>query len=119
MQLVGVDIIEIGRIADAINTRGETFLNRVFTGNELQHYGDKVSSLAARFSAKEAVIKALGCKSLKMTDIEVLSSADGKPIVMLHGKAKERADELGLTALDISLSHSRAYAVAFVVGMSA
>ena len=117
MQFIGVDIVEIGRIAEAVSSRGDRFLNRVFTGKELECYRDKMPSLAARFSAKEAVIKALSCKSLKMADIEVLSAAGGKPIVTLHGKAKERANELGIKSLDISLSHSREYAVAFVVGM--
>jgi holo-[acyl-carrier protein] synthase len=118
VQFVGVDIVEISRIEEAIASRGETFLKRIYTPAELECYHHKMPSLAARFSAKEAVIKALACKTLPMTDIEVLSAPDGKPMLTLHRKAKERASELGLTALDISLSHSREYAVACVVGMT-
>jgi holo-[acyl-carrier protein] synthase len=118
MQHVGVDIVEISRIEEAIANRGDAFLKRIYTAAELASYRHKIPSLAARFSAKEAVIKALSCKALKMTDIEVLSAPDGKPVLTLHGKARERAACLGLTALDISLSHSREYAVACAVGLS-
>ena len=118
MQYVGVDIVEISRIGDAIAERGESFLKRVYTPAELERYRHKLPSLAARFSAKEAVIKALSCKSLGMTEIEVLSAPDGKPVLNLYGKAKEKAASLGITGLDISLSHSREYAVACAVGFS-
>ena len=110
--------MEISRIEEAIASRGEAFLRRVYTPAELECYRHKLPSLAARFSAKEAVVKALGCKSLNLKDIEVLSAPDGKPVVTLHGKARERAASLGLRDLDISLSHSREYAVACAVGFS-
>jgi holo-[acyl-carrier protein] synthase len=113
-----VDIVEISRIEEAVASRGESFLKRVYTPAEVERYRKKMPSLAARFSAKEAVIKALACKTLPLTDIEILSAPDGKPVLSLHGKAKQRAAEIGLTALDLSLSHSRDYAVACVVGLS-
>lgn len=118
MQYVGVDIVEISRISEAIASRGDVFLERVYTTAELANYRHKLPSLAARFSAKEAVIKALGGKGISLTEIEILSTADGKPSLILHGKAKTRADKLGLAALDISLSHARDYAMACAVGFS-
>ena len=118
MQLVGVDIVEIGRIEKAIASQGARFLKRVYTATEIKLYRNRLPSLAARFSAKEAVIKALGSPGLSLKDIEILSDPDGKPVVRLHGQAKERADSLGVKGLEVSLSHSRDYAVACAVGLT-
>jgi len=118
VQHVGVDIIEISRIEEAIQSFGQTFLERIYTQKELDAYRDKLPSLAARFAGKEAVIKALNSPGINPRDIEILSAPDGKPLLSLHGKAQEKAKSLGLAGLDISLSHSREYAVAFVVGTS-
>ena len=116
MQQVGVDIIEISRIKKAISRWGDSFLSRVYTESELKLYSDMPSSLAVRFSGKEAVIKALGSNNIYMKDIEILSDASGKPEVRLYGQAKQKAEEIGLENLSISLSHCREYAVACVVG---
>ncbi|MDD5191466.1 MAG: holo-ACP synthase [Dehalococcoidales bacterium] len=117
-QHIGVDIVEIDRIKKACARWGETFLKRVFTPAELNRYQTKYPSLAARFAAKEAVLKALGAcdAGISWQDIEVLSEPDGKPKVNLLGKAHAVAHELAITEMEISLSHSRQYAVAFVVG---
>jgi len=114
---VGVDIVEISRISEAVASHGEVFLSRVYTQAEVDCYRHKPSSLAARFSAKEAVIKMLGGKGLSLTEIEILSAPNGKPVLTLHGKAKARAARLGLSTLEISLSHARDYAVACVIGL--
>jgi holo-[acyl-carrier protein] synthase len=119
LQHIGVDIMEISRIDEAIQRFGQVFLDRIYTQNELNAYKDKLPSLAARFSGKEAVIKALDAPGISPRDIEILSSPDGKPLVTLYGKAKEKAERLGIAHLDITLSHARDYAVAFVVGQSA
>jgi holo-[acyl-carrier protein] synthase len=116
MQHIGIDIIEIERIKRAITRRGETFLKRVYTGQELDLYRKKPASLAARFAGKEAVIKTLQARGVDLREIEILSEPDGRPQVKLYGRAKKQADELGLAHLAISLSHSREYAVAFVIG---
>jgi holo-[acyl-carrier protein] synthase len=116
MQQVGVDIIEIDRIKKAISHWGDSFLNRVYTESELKLYRDKPSSLAARFSGKEAVIKALGSESVYLRDIEILADTNGKPHVKLYGSASRRAEDMGLENLSISLSHCREYAVACAVG---
>jgi holo-[acyl-carrier protein] synthase len=121
MKYVGVDIVEIARIDRAIARWGERFLRRVYTEPELGSYRDKSSSLAARFAGKEAVIKSLGAQTggIGWRDIEILSDSDGRPLVCLYGRAQEQAGLLGLEKFAISLSHSREYAVAFVVGESA
>ncbi len=118
MLTVGVDIIEIPRIAEALTRRGDAFLNRIYTKMEITLYKDRVPELAARFAAKEAVMKALGTgvRGIGWRDIEVLPNRRGKPIVFLHGRAKERAKALGIKELAISLSHSKEFAVASVVG---
>ncbi len=116
-QCVGVDIIEIERIRAAAERWGASFLERVFTPAELAAYAGKMPSLAARFSGKEAVIKALDLAGISLTDIEILSSSDGRPLVNLYGQAKARADEMHISHLDISLSHSRDFAVACAVGL--
>jgi holo-[acyl-carrier protein] synthase len=120
MQNVGVDIIEISRIEAIIKRWGKTFLERVFTPQELKSFSN-TSSLAARFAAKEAVLKAIGAcdKGISWKDIEILAESSGKPLVILTGKAKLQADASAITKINISLSHSKDYAVAFVIGETA
>ena len=116
MQQVGIDIVEITRIKKAIERWGLGFLGRVYTEVELEQHGGSISSLAARFSGKEAVIKALDSRSIGLKEIEILSAPGGKPLVRLYGRAQSRADDMGLSHLAISLSHCREYAVACAVG---
>lgn len=121
MNCIGVDIIEIPRIARAIARWRDRFLHRIYTQNELQVCQNRTASLAARFAAKEAVMKALGTgrNGIGWQEVEVLRDATGKPVVCLHGRAKVRAQKLNLQTLIISLSHSRDYAIALVAGGSA
>ena len=118
MQYIGVDIIEISRIREAVERWGQRFLWRVYTEAELDRYRGNPASLAVRFAGKEAVWKALGTREhgIGWKDIEILAEPNGKPLVNLYGSAREYADEIGLKELAISLSHSRDYAVAFFVG---
>ena len=118
MHHVGVDIVEIPRIKKAVERLGKRFLHRVYTEPELRQCREKPPSLAARFAGKEAVMKALGtgAKGISWREIEILAEASGKPLVHLHGKARDKADALGLDELAISLSDSDEYAIAFVVG---
>ncbi len=115
---VGVDIIEIDRVADVVARHGNRFLERVYTADELVHCRGRIGELAARFAAKEAVMKALGTgvRGVGWRDIEVLPNRRGKPLVFLYGRGAARADRIELTKLEISLTHSRSYAVASVVG---
>ena len=120
MHHIGIDIIEIARIERVVARWGESFLQRIYTDPELSLYRNRPSSLAARFAAKEAVIKVFGtqCKGLRWKDIEILSDLSGKPLVNLYGEAQNIANSLGLNYLTISLSHSKEYAVALVMAVS-
>ncbi len=129
MLYTGVDIIEIERMERAVTRWGARFLRRVFTPGEQHDCGDRVPSLAARWAAKEAAAKALGVglvglgltpqpvdeRAVKLQEIEVQRAPTGQPLLVLHGRAAERAAALGWRSVSLSLSHSRDYAVAFVV----
>ena len=114
---IGVDIIEIDRIDRAVSRWHDSFLKRIYTQAELECHRS-ISSLAARFAAKEAVMKALGtgARGVNWRDIEILTNGSGAPQVRLHGRALARSKELGVAQFSISMSHSREYAVAFVIG---
>jgi len=114
----GIDIIEITRIKKAIARWGEAFLRRVYTEAEIKLYHKKPSSLAARFACKEAVMKLLGTgrRGLCWREIETLSHPSGKPMVKLYGRAKDKAKSLGVGEINVSLSHSKEYAIASVIG---
>lgn len=116
---VGIDIIEIARIQRTLDDFGDRFLRRVFTERERERYGERVFELAARFAAKEATSKALGTgiRGIRWQEMEIVSNGRGKPVLVLHGQAAARAAQLGLLAFDVSLTHSRTDAMAFVVGL--
>ena len=115
---IGTDIIEIGRIREAIERYGDRFLCRVFTIEELRIYGHHAHSLAASFASKEAVMKVLGTgnRGVAWREIETLYHATGKPFIRLNGRAQKVAERLGIKEIDVSLSHSREYAVATAIG---
>jgi len=112
-------LIEIARIEDAVTRFGERFLNRVYTAGELAHCAGRAPSLAARFAAKEAVAKALrtGVGDVEWREIEVVSDDRGRPQIVLHGQAQSLAERQGVHQLALSLSHTREYAIAFVVAV--
>ncbi len=120
MLSVGVDIVEVERLSGTLERWGQRFLDRVYTPREQAFCRGRIPELAARFAAKEAISKALGTGivgrgGMNWLDMEVLPNRRGKPLVYLHGRAQQRAEELGLTQWAISLSHERMMAVAFVV----
>lgn len=115
MLQVGVDVIEIARVESALRRYGDRFRRRVYTPRELAESGDRAASLAARFAAKEAAIKALGNGRLAFQEIEIARPEGARPVLRLNGKAAERAAELGVSEMAVSLSHSRDVAVAIVV----
>ena len=114
---VGIDAIEPARIAALAGRWGERFLGRIFTPAERELTGGRFASLAARFAAKEAVAKALGTGMgvVAWREIEVLSNERGRPILILHGAAADRAAKLGLRHWSISLTHLADIALAVVV----
>jgi holo-[acyl-carrier protein] synthase len=117
MLRTGVDMIEVTRVARAINRHGSRFFYRFFTDRELAYCGGHIGALAARFAAKEAAAKALGTGigDVRWVDIEIVNGERGEPQLVLHGAAQTLADELGLKEWSISLSHTREHAVALVI----
>ena len=120
MLIVGVDIIEIPRIKRVFEQYGDRFLRRIYTDREIAYCRGRAPQLASRFAAKEATMKALGTgvRGIRWRDIEVVRGRGQAPRIELHGTAQARADRLGLTDIALSLSHSRDFAVASVVGDS-
>ena len=121
MLSVGIDMVEIPRIARALDRWGERFLRRVYTPAEVAYCRGRVAELAARFAAKEAISKALGTGMVGIywTEMEVLGDRRGKPVVRLYGRALARAQELGLQEWAVSLSHDGGLAIAMVVAAKA
>lgn len=114
---VGTDIIEIERISHAV--KSEHFKSKVFTEKEKIYCESRglqsAASYAARFAAKEAFFKALGTGIFtKLTEVEILNDAEGKPEIFLNGRAKTFAENLNVEKIFVSLSHCREYATAFV-----
>ncbi len=116
----GVDLIEIERFVSAYRRYEQRFLQRIFTQTELAENGTNMASLAARFAAKEAVVKALGTGIGRITwqDVEICRGAVGEPVLHLLGAARQLADEQHLDSWSLSLSHTQEHAIAFVVAMS-
>ncbi|MCY3542757.1 MAG: holo-ACP synthase [Chloroflexi bacterium] len=120
MLVTGVDIIEIVRVKRVYAQYGERFLRRIYTDAEKAYCRGRAPQLASRFAAKEAVMKLLGTgvRGVHWRDIEVVRGRGQAPHIKLHGTAKARAERIGLTDIALSLSHSREFAVASVIGES-
>ena len=118
---LGVDIAEIDRIEIAIGRHGQAFLDRVFTPGEIaycERHKKKFERYAARFAAKEAAMKALGtgwASGVRWVDLEVVREEGGKPTMVLHGRAREIADTLGVKHISLSQTHSGNTAFAQVI----
>jgi holo-[acyl-carrier protein] synthase len=115
----GVDLVDIVRIREAIERHGARFIARIFTEVEQRECNGRFSSLAARFAAKEAAAKALGCGigDVGWLDIEVRGDENHAPHLYLHGEGERLAKKLGLTDWSVSLSHTETQAIAFVVAV--
>lgn len=113
---IGTDIIEISRIEKAIN-RTKIFKEKVYSEKEIEHIEKKKNSYASyagRFAAKEAFSKAMGTgvRGFLLKDIEILNDELGKPVVYLYNEIKKLAEGL---KIQISISHSKEYAVSTVI----
>ena len=117
----GVDIVEVYRMREAIDKWGGNFLSKIFTKSEIKYSNSRRFSsqhFAARFAAKEAVVKAFGEPRrfpLKWTDIEILNDDEGKPEVKFHDDALELMRKKKVDSVVVSMSHSKNYAVANVL----
>jgi len=118
----GIDIIEVARVAEMMRSHPARFLKRVFTPGEVAYCKKSIKRrnehLAARFAAKEAVMKALGTglrAGISWTDIEVMHEPGGRPVVVLHGAAAKVAAGLGVLRFHLSLTHIELVAMASVI----
>ena len=116
---IGTDIVEIKRVKKAIS-RSPRFIERLFTEQELEYYKKKdmkAQHIAGGFSAKEAVLKALGTglRGFRWKDIEILRGSAGKPIVRFGGNVKQFMEDNGIGIIHVTISHSRDFATATAV----
>ena len=114
----GTDIIEIDRVKSSIESIGERFLNTIYTKKEIEYCesrkAQKYQHYAARFAAKEAIFKALSTRigsQYTWKDFEIINSNKGKPEVFLHLIIDE------IDSIEISISHCKEYAVAYVTAI--
>jgi len=120
---IGTDIIECARIARMIEEHGELFLRRVYTEAEITYCTQRrrcEEHFAARWAAKEAVLKALGTgwrRGIAWTDVEVAHHASGRPRVVLRGKLARIARRRGIYRIVLSISHCREYATATAIAL--
>jgi len=116
---VGIDLIEVDRIAASLTRFGTRFLQRVYTEAEQAIIGTNVVRLAGRFAVKEACAKALGTgiDGPRWHEIECLRDTAGKPRLVLHGQALLVAQQAQWASIDVSISTTRHYCTAVVVAL--
>lgn len=116
-QEIGIDLVDIDRIATVLRRFPDRFRQRVLTEREAWYCGSRAERIAGRWAAKEAVSKVLGLgvRGVGWRDIEVLPNRAGQPQVTLHDRAAQRAASMGLDEVTVSISHERRMAVAVAV----
>lgn len=114
----GTDLVNIASFQRRVERSRNDFLGRYWTERERQNVGVRMESFAARWAAKEAVMKALGVGigRLDPTDIEIVTRGL-EPAVHLHRNAAREAKRLSLTQWAVSLTHEGGWAMAFVVAL--
>ena len=120
---IGIDLVEVARIARMIEEKGDRALRRLFTAGEIEYAARRphaAQHFAARFAAKEAAYKALSgddevARAVGWRDVEVVPTADGRPTLAFHGPAARRAAEMGVTRALVTLTHTDGMAGAMVV----
>lgn len=118
---IGVDIMEIERIEELMERYKKRAKIRLFTKAEIEYcerHRNKYENYSARFAAKEAMMKALGVgigSGIRWIDIEIKNKEHGEPFIILHRKALEKSEEMGVKSIYLSLSHNKKMAVAFVI----
>jgi holo-[acyl-carrier protein] synthase len=116
---LGIDIIRVERIRRSLERFGSRFSRRVLTPAEQRYVRDRPETMAGRWAAKEAVSKVLGLgvRGIGWRDIEIERLPTGQPSVRLHGRAEQRARQLGMERIALSISHEADYAVAIAFGV--
>jgi holo-[acyl-carrier protein] synthase len=120
---IGADIVECLRIAQMIERHGELFVGRVYTPQEIEYCSARKAATqhyAARWAAKEAVLKAVGTgwvRGISFRDIEIMTDAAGQPSVALSGGALEVCENRNIERVLVTLSHCRSHATAYAVAL--
>lgn len=125
MEIVGIgsDIVECLRVGRMIEQHGEVFLVRVYTEREIRYCQTRkraTEHFAGLWAAKEAILKSLGAggrSGLDWTDIEIRNQPNGQPHALLRGSARDLAQNRGTSEIFLSISHCRAYAVAYALAV--
>jgi holo-[acyl-carrier protein] synthase len=118
---IGTDFVEVSRIDKILQRWGDLFIGKVYTINEIDYCKNKAfpaMHYAARFAAKESFLKSLGMglgMGVKLKEIEVINNPEGCPILKIHERIKDNLDKLGITAMHISMTHTREHAHAIVI----
>jgi holo-[acyl-carrier protein] synthase len=121
---IGTDIVECLRIGRMIERHGEQFLTRVYTEREIRYCQSRKRAMehfAGRWAAKEAILKCLGTgwkRDLCWTEMEVRNEADGRPQVLLCGAVKDRAQQLRVGNILLTIAHCRGYATAYALALA-
>lgn len=120
---IGIDLVDVDRFRLAMERRGERLLDRLFSHAERTYaFAHRVPAprLAARFAAKEAVMKALGVGLWKfaLRDVEVIRARSGQPLIALHAKAAALAAQRGVSTWHLTLTHTDTSAMAVAVALS-
>ncbi|MCR5796816.1 holo-ACP synthase [Eubacterium xylanophilum] len=113
---IGVDVVETDRVRRSCRHRH--FVEGIFTSKEQKQFDSTLTRAASDFAAKEATAKALGTgfsEGVEAIQIEVLRSSNGAPYIELSGEAKDRAEALGITQVNVSISNTESITTAFVV----
>jgi holo-[acyl-carrier protein] synthase len=118
---IGSDILEVARFKREIETEGDNFKNELFTACEIEYCDGKrypERHYAARFAAKEAILKALATgreAGISWRDVEIRNDRNGQPYIVLFGKAKDIAHNMQVSRILVSLSHTQEWAMANVI----
>jgi len=119
---IGTDLVDVDRFRRAMDRRGERLLTRLFSDAEREYafaHREPAPRLAARFGAKEAVMKAMsvGLWKFALRDVEVIRARSGQPLIALHAKAAELAERRGVATWHLSLTHTDTTAMAVAVAL--
>ena len=116
---LGIDIVRVQRISDALKRFGDRFSKRILTPAEAAYVRNRPETLAGRWAAKEAVSKVLGLgvRGIGWREIEIERLPTGQPAVRLHDRAARRATQLGMGRIAVSISHESEFAVATAYGV--
>ena len=120
----GIDLVDFPRIESMIERHGGRFLNRVFTQREqsdAEAAYNRIEKLAGRFAGKEAVMKLLGTGwrgKIAWTDIEIVNSAMGQPVVEISGEVRRIAEASGIGRITMSITHTANFAIASAVALA-